>query len=657
MAKKKVKEEALKGDIEGFRGGLNVDLSRVMDSGHTLEEDLSSFLQAILRQECENQRQFIDKIPEWENQYKGRREEKSWPWINCSNVAVPLTRSNIDAIYVRVIDVLFNQQKIALIKAVDPEFVDIAKDIEDAFNHWIRNTAQLKEKLKSVIKQAFKVGTGVVKIVHENKKRKVTRYATELEEIDPTITKYKLDGTDRKGVKDVVTEYEGPNIYAVDRANVVISSDATCLQDAFMFGFYEPKRKDEIDQKVRQGLYREEAAEGLTQYNQPSDVQQKRAAGHYVEIEQIDPTKTFDIWELWIYYDVDEDGESDHIVVTYHLDSGSILRAIYNPIFDDFRPFVAFKPLPEEQRFDGESYCEILAPIQREVDTLHNQRIDRLTQINMPMLFIRSGSGLENLKLKPGKVWVVNDELEGAFKEFNFSDTTYSTHMEEDRLMSYGDRAVGITQAVLGMQEANRPVARETMSNLQEAGRKFKDVFENFRDQTEETLTKFLETFAQYQPTYSYKAGEGAEMETKTVNFPIEYIRDGLKVELYASSEIINQELRREINMTLYQLMGDYYTRVMPSIQAITDPMTPVEIKKFLIGVLNAGQEIMADILRDFDKKNIDTILIDVQKWVDLDMALQQTMSKEQLMQMKMGGPPQQGGPPNGPQGPPQGPQ
>ncbi|MCK7503210.1 MAG: hypothetical protein MZV70_03315 [Desulfobacterales bacterium] len=113
----------------------------------------------------------------------------------------------------------------------------------------------------------------------------------------------------------------------------------------------------------------------------------------------------FEIWEIWLRYDVDEDGEEDDVVITYHRASKTILRAIYNPFFIGFRPFVAFTYNPSEFQFDGRGLVEMLEKSQLEVDAIHNQRRDRATLLNTPdfrgagrdavrQLQVRAGDGL-----------------------------------------------------------------------------------------------------------------------------------------------------------------------------------------------------------------------------------------------------------------------
>ena len=276
-ATKKQKIEATKSDLLGFKGGMLVDLDRIMDGGGTLRDVLSQHLKETLLVERDNDIRLRQNIDKWQKQYKGKKPEKSWPWPDCANVSVPVSRSRTDIAHVRLIESLFGRKKIVVVKAMKKEFIGMDKKVEDAFNHFLKYTIKLKENLNSPLLQCTKIGTGVVKLDHIEKKRTVYRYATPEEMADPRIHTYNLGGTKNKAVKYIETLYRGPTIYPIDRSDFIISSDATSIDDAYLVGFRFNLRKPQIELKVRQGLYNREQAELITSPTEPSDVKKTRA--------------------------------------------------------------------------------------------------------------------------------------------------------------------------------------------------------------------------------------------------------------------------------------------------------------------------------------------------------------------------------------------
>ena len=630
-AKVSKKEVITKRDIEGFKGSLPLDFKKIMKSGKTLREELSKHIDEVLTQEIKNQAPRIKKLKEWQDLYKGHRDERTWPFPHCANTTSPLTRSNTDAIHVRIHDALFNKRKFWIMKASKPSAVGIDREIEDYLDWFQRNILKMRVKLQSPLLQCVKTGTGVIKLGWESKKRTSYRYATKDEIKDKSVTTYKLPGSKTPGIKYVHTEYEGPQIYGIPREDWIISSDATSVQDAYLCGFKFTLRKPEIELRVRQGIFYKEQADKLIAPDRTDPVKEGRAEAQHKKIEYIESTKPFEIWELWTSFDVDEDGEEDDIVLTFHKETGTLLNGIYNPLFIGFKPFVPLVFYPHEYCVDGEGIAEILESIQYEIDSMHNQKIDRLTQINNPVLFVNEGSNLAELEyLEPGKVYVADMDVDRAIKEFRWSDTTYSIDKEVAMLMSQGDRAVGITPNVLGISTAERPVAKETFANIQEANKKFQHGIANLRMGLAEIAYMIIEFYSQYQPTYKYTTQTGAplkegaepEWEVKKGNFPIHIIRDGLEVELFASTELLNQEVRREVNIAVYQMLSDFYTKTAGMVEALLSPEVPAEFKKFLLSIMKKGDERIEKVLEDFDQADAEMYRVDIEKVIDVQKAL-----------------------------------
>jgi hypothetical protein len=666
MAKKKdklaVDPESSKSSVEGFRGGMRLPLDRVTDKGTKLRAELEIHIREVFDKEKSNQRNLEDNLTKCQNVYDGQREAKTWPFPNCSNVAVPQTRSAVNTVFVRIIDALFNKQKVWIVKGRKAEFIDVAKEVEDGLDWFQRNILHLKKKILSPLKQGLETGTGIGELVYEEKRRTVYRYATPAEEKDEAVHKYPLPGTSTKGVKYVQQTYAGPNFYPVSREDFIISADATEIEDAYLVGSRFTLRKKQLESRVRQGLYDKEPVEKMTSPDQPSDQRKGRAKLEGKELETVPYTDPYELWKLWLRYDVDDDGEEDDITVIYHPSSGQIVRGIYAPLFSGMRPYTKFVFYPKKFSFDGDGIVQILRHLQETLDTLVNQMIDRVTQINSPILFTREGCGLDGVKsLTPGRVYPLADTPKDAVQEFRFSDVTISLGNEIQWISSMMDRAVGVTPISLGISTAERPVAKDTFAQQEETNKMFAFGTDNMRDCFTELGYKILEFIAQYQPTFEYhKEGKGGAPETRTVQFPVEYIRDAFEIELAASSELLNQEVRREIFMQTYQLLSDFMTKIGGMAQMITSPQVPSDFKKVLIDASDKSVLILNKILENFpDMKDSKSLIMDISSVIDTNKMIQQSADiiAEQQAAAQAAQQAQQGpqGPPQGPQGPPQG--
>ena len=654
-------------DIEGWRGGLPINLENVDESGSKLREKLSTHISTVLDQELQNHTKVIENLSKWQRQYQGKKSSKNYPYAGCANMAVPISRSNVDTTQVRVQDALFNKKKTYLCRARHghPEFVGVDRQVEEFLDWFTKNVMKLKEKSSDSLLQSTKMGSGWGKMVWEQKTRSVYRYANEAEKFDTTVTKYKLNDTDEKAVKDVETLYSGPNFYPISREDIVYSADATNVQDCYIIGFRKYYREPQIHLKVKQGLWDKEAVSSLTAPDKFDEVKEDRAENQGLDIKKSRYEDPYEIWELWVKYDVDGDGQEDDIVVTYHRQSNQILRAIYNPLFYSFRPFVLFKGFPIEFTMEGEGLLSILEKLQEEIDSIHNQRLDRLTQINAPMYLVKKGCSLDNFALLPGKVWHTDEVPEDAVRELSFADVYHSNFNEEDRLIALADRACGIYPESMGQSTSERPVAKESLARIEEANKKFKAIIENYRQGFIDLGYMIIEMFAQYQPVYTYRAQEGGKWQEKTINFPLQSIRDGLEIELFASTELISQEVRREINMTVYGLVSDFKTKAAGVVQAIVNPQVPSYFKVWGLTEYKSSLTLVRRILDDFDIRDADTLLIDLEKIPGLEQCIQNSIDLQPPPPQPMTGPDGQpigpggggpGGPPGMGGGPPMGP-
>lgn len=623
--------EQTKTDTEEFLGGCSIDLDREMSGGGILREKLKHEISTSLEQELTNHLGIVEKLEEHQKQFRGELKEKVFPYEGCSNLNIPITRWLVDTVLVRIIDVIFGQRKVWVLRALKPEFKDIVKDLEDGLDWWQKHIAKFRDQIFSPLMQAVKMGTGVVGFKYERKKRTVYRYASEAEKANRDIKKYKTKEGE-KLIKQPQTIYEGPTLFGVSLEDWISSADSPTIKDAYIAGYRTYVRKAQVETHVRSGYYYDDILDHL-RGDATDEVKKARAEAEGKEISEFDRER-LQVWVLHLKYDVDDDGEEDDIVVTWHQETGTILRAIYNPYFFGFRPFEKLVGLPVEFSFYGTGLCEMLKHIQEEMNSQHNQRVDRLNQINSLMWKIRQGSGVENDKIYPGKKWVVGD-IDKDIGVVQTPDVFYSTFQEETLLNSYAEKTVGVAPGVMGIPTAERPVARETMALIQEANKKFKFIIDNIREVFKEIGMKVLEMFAQYQPTLTLRVDEEGETVSKTIDFPLEFIRDGIAIELTASSELLNQEVRRERNMHVYNLMKDYMQQIGMIVQTIGSGMVPPAMIPFFAANIAIGNKMMKEILQDFEIIDAEDIIGQLEKSIDVKQLMQQAQQMQQQMMMQ----------------------
>ena len=654
MSEPEPEEPEIRGEVVDWEGGRPIDLKKKLKSGKTVKDELSAHLKVTLEQELKNQEPLLEKIKKAHKLYKAEKKgARPKPWM--ADVSIPVARKISDSIFVRIHDMVWNKLRVFLFRArgtATKEQNDKMAIWERAFNHYIKNDLNLKEKMRFPTRQAVNSGTGLVKIVYETKNKTIYRYASPEEKIDSAVKKYRLPGTKDTVVKEPSVVFRGPNVYPVDRAKFVISSDALTLDDAYISGFSFERRKNQLKTLAARKIYDEEAVDRLT-CSTTDEIEKMRANASGMELDKNTYTEPYRLWELWLRYDVNDDGEEDDIVITFHRETGQILKAIYNPIFYGYRPFADFKAASQvEYTYDGEGICEIIEVMSDELDTLHNLALDRMKLVNLPIVFARAGIGLDNYELEPGKVKTIDDDPQTAIHVVQMPDVTFSLVNEVNWLVGQMDLVCGITPGSLGVSTAERPVAKETMLMAEEYNKKFKAWTERAREFYRETAFKLLEAFSQYQPVYEYTDENG---EMHSVEMPTGDIRGYLDLDLTVSSEEWNMTTRREVELMKYQLLSDYMTKMAGMVQMLTSPQVPSDFKKFLVLANDVSSRAVEKVMSNFEDTEPESTIVDIKSVIDVEKCIMMSADIMMQAQAQMGGPPGQppGGPPSQP--PPQG--
>ena len=336
-------EEQTKIDVEPLELGVPIKLTRKIRGKGTVRELLTTYIKDLLLREEENSAKLVKKIQKWNRQFRGIKQDKTFPYPKCSNVAVPLTRAFTEAVLYRLMDAIFSQKKVWMVRTLDPEVVSTeeAVKIEDALDWWQKHILKFRKKIFSPLMQDVKIGTGAVHFEYVREQRVIPRYATKAEIKDKDTKKYR-DRSNRLFVKVPVTTYEGPRLNPVDRVDLFSSSEATEIEGARIAGYKVRMPNHEFRRRVTTKMYpiTAEEEDAILTGDELDETKQKRIADGNKDYRE--EYKDIDVHVCWLKFDVDNDGEVDDIKVSYHLRTGTVLNAWYNDSFYGQRPIQTF---------------------------------------------------------------------------------------------------------------------------------------------------------------------------------------------------------------------------------------------------------------------------------------------------------------------------
>jgi hypothetical protein len=180
----------------------------------------------------------------------------------------------------------------------------------------------------------------------------------------------------------------------------------------------------------------------------------------------------YEIAEAYLKVDVDGSGINSDVIVWVHLRSKTLLRAtyLYRAMPTGEIPIFKADYLVRKGQEWGTGLLELLYPLSKELDAMHNMRIDFGLVSVMPFGFYRPTSGLdpEKIELEPGALIPVDNPQTDVFFP-NLGNRTVFGMQEEQAVQNMVERLTSISDINLGVlggsQGATRTATGSRMLN------------------------------------------------------------------------------------------------------------------------------------------------------------------------------------------------
>lgn len=232
----------------------------------------------------------------------------------------------------------------------------------------------------------------------------------------------------------------------------------------------------------------------------------------------------YEIVESHCWWDLDEDGYKEPYTITYHRESGTILRisarweengieyredgniARITPV-EFFTPYI-FLPDPESAVY-GIGFGRLLGPTNEAVNTLINQLVDGGTLSNMQSGFITRGVGLRsgNIRFRPGEWKVVNtvgDDLRKGIVPMPVREPSNVLFQLLGFLVSAGQQISSVSDIMLGENPGQNQPATTTMAVLEQGLKVFSGIYARLHRQLGKEFQKIYKLNSQYLDIQDY---------------------------------------------------------------------------------------------------------------------------------------------------------
>lgn len=426
-----------------------------------LSEEQSEELAAKIEQELleiEAERaELLQRREDWRLLLSGRPNEDlidvrerptQQPFTNSARTVVPMITMLAQTMYAQLMG-SFNRKPLWTTSAQQsdtPEHFEQAKLLTKYKNMLAEGAQDLNmERVKQdAFMESPTMGTAFYKVIYN---REVIHYQ-------------------RQQLEQEVVVHDGPQILVVDYEHLWFRDGWRTLQEVPFLAQLIPMSVEMFKQRVAQGWYGEEEKVLGHVRKVPTKDEQTRARA---ESRAEHGKSTVDLYEVYMYYDVDGDGQLEDLKLFYHRPTGCIVRAGYNDF--GIRPFVAAPHVHRPNRITGIGICEMLEYPQKEANSLHNMFLDNVKLANSAIV-TRKNAAMnkeKDMHVNAGGPTIWDVEEHDDIRVFRFGQIYPSLMQAEERLFQYAMRLVGINEAMAGfpsMQLGSRDTAMGQQQRL-----------------------------------------------------------------------------------------------------------------------------------------------------------------------------------------------
>ena len=543
--------------------------------------------------------------------------ERNIPYIRASNRVLPLSAIAVDAIYAQVLTNITQIKPFVIVRPTSGDYeahaAAVQKRIELGAPVWGFYSA-----LCDLAKDACKLGTGVT----------YTRwYETRIK-------------TRRARVA-----FRGPRITAIPVENVLVPGGSYGDVDQMPWiSLIYYMTKSELQEKANLAGWDISQATGGTQVN-PVRRAREYFTRQYGDISQ--GSDLCDIHEIYCYFDIDNDGEQEELLVIYDHNMHQIYWMDYAPY--DHRPHTVARFNNQEYLFYGQSVIDMVKELNIIASDTLNHWIDNAFLANVRMFATPHGTldAEQTVLAWAGRNIKMADP--DKLKEIRLSDEYSSMPQILAMVMGLAERRTGINDLtsprpsqVLG----SRTPGITALSLLQQVSNRQTPAFDNIRNAAAGGLKQCIyreqeRILSGDQDTSAYLT---KLMGPKDAQLYMEILNDtdfddACTIEMAASSASVNKEAERQNLMMFGQQV--YRAYVMDMVQAgtvLANPGSPPMLKEIILRASVGYSKIVERIMTTFDQfRDPERFLLSLMASQEASAPAQQQFEGEQQQQQTMG--------------------
>lgn len=536
-----------------------------------------------------------DQQEKWVRQREGRPKHKvkNTPWALASNVCVPMAGITQDAVFAKLKNTFSMKRPFFRVKNENPEeWKDHAKSVEKLIDFYVNSKYHLNMRSanNTILYCSGNEGTMTVKCVWKEESYK--------------YKKIEEDGTESEGERVI---HDGLTLVPVPFPDAITRPHFQRLQNAPWFCHRLHYYKHELLQLEDQGVY--EDIDAIlkfyeTQVDERSATRDQRLGIEHAAVED------FELYECYLFWDVDEDGLMEDIVVTLELRSGTTIREEYNEL--GVRPLtdMKFGIRPYSRYGIGSGWKNEY--MQDEVDGHHNMRADTTKLSGLRMLAVSRRSGLRPGKetLFPGKIIVVDNPKDDV-QSIQMGEVYPSSLEAEYVAKTYADTWNGVNPPGLGMSDPIAKTRQGPELHQQEISQQGV-IFGAQKEQMEESYSElgmiiFFQLMAHKEKVFERDLGRFPQADQERIREVLDSNPKDIPTMLNFYVETTEADQTDEAKQQSLLMLAQLYTMFAKEMaqlgMMISDKRIPPEGKAVLMQLYVGANKMMEKILKSFDEE------------------------------------------------------
>ena len=541
-----------------------------------VEDDIRVYLTAELSSVIHDQerKELMERVSRWKRQREVRPEdpEKDFPWPGASNVEPVMMLTNSNAAY-SIIKRALSAKKPFFSTDPSKKLAKIARAVENLMDVVVegKEYMDIRRRNRDIAHNLSLIGTQFVRVPWI---------------VDKWAYKRRDEATGEL-VHEQITRKDCPDLIPVEIGDLFTRTEWTDLQRAPWVAVRHWLMEHELKQRKSQGVY-ENVDDVIERGQQPLPewrVEELEGAG--LTMRSDIPEDLYDIYEVYLFHDIDGDGLDEDVKVWFDLWSGKILRWELNqyPKRDLYRLVFIERP----GQLYGMGVGWILEGYQDAVYATMHMRLDgtKLSAFQMYVTSTSSNIG-PNEEFFPLKNIRVNTPKEDFFA-VKFPDIGPGTLQAEMILKEDASRAVGISEAQMGFSDQTirtRATASGTMFKAQQNSALMDTILESIENTYSDIGQMILLHLVSHPDrTRVFAASlddEDQELVEELLSMPKEQLMTNIKVNIKSTEQEKTEDARRQQMMTMVQLYTMYGQQVFQLLPMIfgQEAQVPPEIKE-----------------------------------------------------------------------------